>query len=167
MANLIENYFNRAKDYKTFRFVFEMTIVCFILKFISVFLAAMIFTSLGIPTETSNAFEEGMIQKGWLNAFIMIIIFASFETLTGQALVIWIVSKFTKKTFINVLISAIVFSLLHVEPILIAGVFPIGLILAWTFITKKKKSLKEAFWVTTAIHVLHNLIVLILISNSI
>ncbi len=163
---MIKTYFSNAEKYSTPRFIIELTVVCFVLKFISVFIASIIFAYFKIPTQVDNSFEVGLIHGGLLPAIVQIIIFASFETLTGQWLVIWLVSKFSKSNFWKILISAIIFSALHVEAMLMAAVFPIGLILSWTFLIKSKKSRSQAFWITTSIHVLHNLIVLWLVSMN-
>jgi membrane protease YdiL (CAAX protease family) len=162
----MSRYFNNVEKYKNSRLILELTLICFILKFVFVILAAIIFSYLNISTNVDNSFEIELAKSGLLSATIQTIIFASFETLTGQWLVIWLVSKFTNNNFWKILASAIVFAALHVEPLLIAAVFPIGLILAWVFIIKLKKSKTEAFWVTTAVHVLHNLVVLGLVSYS-
>jgi membrane protease YdiL (CAAX protease family) len=163
MTTAIQAYFERVSSYSKPRFIIELTLMCFLLKFISVFLATIVFSWFGINSQTDTAFEQSLVSGGLVNAFFLIIIFASFETITGQWLMLWVSSKFTKSNLKRIVASAVIFSALHIEPILIAAVFPIGLVLAWVFLTKRKTSTWEAFWVTTAIHVLHNLIVLSLV----
>ncbi len=94
----------------------------------------------------------------------MIVLFAAFETITGQMFILWLSKKISKALSFRILCSATVFALLHVEPILVAAVFPIGLILAWAYVLYREKGLWAAIWVTTAIHVIHNLFALWLVS---
>lgn len=159
LTTLIENYFQRVEKYPTLRFILELTALTFLTKIIFIIIGGIIFTTLGVSTATDDTFEKEILQHGWIVAAVLISLFAAFETLTGQWLIIWLVSKIAKNIWIIVLASATVFSLLHVLPILIISVFPIGVILAWSFIIKRKIGKWQAFWVTTTIHTLHNLIV--------
>lgn len=157
------SYFRNTQKYSTVRFILELTLLAFTLKMLFIILFGSLFTMLGINIETSDVFERELVSYGWISAFILVILFAAFETLTGQWFVIWLTAKITRSNRIKILASATVFALLHVEPMLIAAVWPIGIILAWSFLSKSKKSKLEAFWVTTTIHVLHNAFVLFLV----
>ncbi len=162
MKNLVLNYFEKLKSYSNFRFILELTLLAFLLKIIFGTFGVLLGTALGIDTSTDLKLEEDFISKSIFLIFILTSLYAFIETLTGQWLIIWFTSKFTKKLWIQIIASALVFAALHIDPVLIAGTFPIGVILAWSFIVKSKKSIWEALWVTTAIHVLHNLLVLLL-----
>ena len=153
----LKDYFEKVAHYPTLRFILELTLLAFVLKFAFIFLFGIIFFLLGLSTETSLEFEESILENTPLAIVSILTLFAAFETLIGQWFVIWLTSKLTANTNIQIFSSALVFSALHIEPFLIVIVFPIGIVLAWTFVLKRKKSLWEAFWVTTAIHVLHNL----------
>lgn len=167
LYNGLKRYFANTESYSTFRYILELTFVCFIGKILFIILAFILFSLLRINSQTDNSYEKDIIQNGWIMAFIIVILFAAFETLTGQWIVLWVASKFTKKRTYQILASAIVFALMHIEPILIAAVFPIGIVLAWTFILKSKRSIWHAFWVTTVIHVLHNLLVLGMVAMAV
>lgn len=158
-VKILRKYLIATEKHSTPRFILELTSVCFFLKVIFIIFFGIVFTSLGINTEVDGSFEEEMVRMGILITLPLTIVFAAFETLIGQWLVIHITSKFTKRIFYQIFFSAVVFSLLHIEPMLVAAVFPIGIVLAWTFILYRRKSRWSAFWVTTAIHTLHNLVV--------
>lgn len=158
IVNLINNYLKKVEDYPDWRFVFELTMVAFILKILFIIIFGLIFILLGLPVDPDLSFEEGMAKNNFFIIVILTTLFASFETLTSQWFIIWLASKFIGSIYWKIIISAIIFSLLHTEPLLVITVFPIGILLAWSFIIKRKKSRWKAFWVTTAIHILHNLI---------
>lgn len=163
ISEKISSYFNKTTTYGNLRFIFELASVAFFYKFIAIVIAITIFSLLGLPTDSNNQTELEMLSYGWLWAIPLVILYASFETLLGQWFFIYITSLFTKKIWIQILISSALFALLHIEPILIAAVFPIGIFLSWSFIIKRRISRWEAFWVTTTIHVVHNLFVLWLV----
>lgn len=165
--SILHKYFYHTEHYSTLRFIIELTLICFVLKILSLIFFGIIFSLFNYNPTQDLSFEQGMVEKGWLYILILTPIFAAFETLTGQWLVIWVVSKFSKSRSLKIWLSAIVFAALHVEPVLMAAVFPIGIILAWTFILYRKKSKWSAFWVTTTIHTFHNYIALLLVWFSI
>jgi len=162
--NRISNYFNRTKKYSVIRFIVEMSVLAFLLKLLAIIIAVPVLMSMGVNTETNLELEKGFLEDPFLIAGILIIIFAAFETITGQMFILWLSKKISKSLSFRLLCSALVFALLHVEPIIIAAVFPIGLILAWAYVVYREKSLWAAIWVTTAIHVAHNLFALYLVS---
>lgn len=88
-----------------------------------------------------------------------IIIAPPLETVLGQLLPILIVSKFTNKNSIKIIISAIVFALWHL-PVLgfLPGAFLIGVVFSWALIVKLNQSRFKAFFLVTLSHLLHNLI---------
>lgn len=162
----VVSYFNKTQDYSKLRFIIEMLVIAFILKFSFAIIFGFIFSLLGINVDTDLSYEQELAEKGLFYASILIILFATFETLVGQWLTINLAKMVTKRYLFILIFSATIFALLHVEPIIIAAVWPIGLILAWSFIIYRKKSLWSAIWVTTLIHVLHNLLVLWMVANS-
>lgn len=158
LRGTIDNYFNRLKTYPNWRFVLEMTLLAFILKILFIIIFGIVFALLGLPTESDLSFEQDMAKNNFFILVFLLTIFASFETLTSQWFIIWLVSRFTNHIYWQILFSSLVFSILHWELFLAVTVFPIGILLAWSFIIKRAKSRWEAFWVTTAIHALHNLV---------
>ncbi|MBI2021986.1 hypothetical protein HYS93_03890 [Candidatus Daviesbacteria bacterium] len=166
LLGFLIGYFKETKRYTTTRFILELTLVAFALKLFFVIASVYLFTILGLDTQTDNDFEKELVGYGFFKVSILVVLFASFETLVGQALTIKLSSFFTKDIIKKILISALVFSLLHIEPLLVAAVFPIGVILAWSYILYRRKSFLMAFYVTTTIHVLHNLVALWLVARS-
>ena len=160
----IKNYFEKTKSYSIWRFILEMTVLAFILKIIFIIIGLPIVGALGLNTESDLSFEKSFLDyQLWMTAGL-IILFAAFETITSQMFILWLAKKISKDTAFRLLLSAIIFALLHIEPMMIFGVFPIGLILGWAYLIYREKSLWSALWVTTTIHVLHNLFALWLVS---
>lgn len=154
----IKKYLAASKKYSVKRFILEMSILAFILKIGIIILSAIFFVITGIAAPPSDiSYEKELIEQGFLSATIFIILAAAFETLTAQAFIFWVMDYFTKKDIWKILVSSIIFALLHVDPMLIIIVFPIGLVLAWSYLVYGKRSFKMAFFVTTLIHVNHNL----------
>jgi hypothetical protein len=149
------NYFRRTKNYSRVRFIIEMVVVAFITKVIFGLIYSLATGDVG---EGVDQGIDDLLQYGWGMLVLSLTLFASLETLIGQWLIIWITSKFTGNLYIKLFASAAVFSALHIDPILIATVFPIGIILAWSFILYRRQSRWSAFCITTAIHLIHNLI---------
>ncbi len=158
---IINSYLQKTTRYPTWRFILELTALTFAIKFMIIIglLCFQLITHLTLPN-SDISFEKDYLGMNIFLVIIFITLFAAFETITSQWFILWLTSKFTKKDWLRILISATVFALLHVEPILIVWVFPVGLILAWVFITKRKISKWQAIWITTAIHSLHNLLAL-------
>jgi len=160
----LKSYFHRTRSYSVFRFIIEMSVLAFFLKLIAIMIVLPVFASFGINTETNLDLEKSFLEDPLWQAVPLIIIFAAFETIIGQMFILWLSKKISKDLAFRLLSSALVFALLHVEPILIAAVFPIGIVLAWAYVVYREKSLWSAVWVTTAIHVVHNLFALYLVS---
>lgn len=162
----VVNYFEKTKHYSIVRYVFEITAVAYFLKFLTIFIwvpiEGILYLLLGyIPNLGQNAPDD--IDQ--YNTYALITFFTLvplFETFTGQLIPMWFVSFFTKRVIIKILVSSIFFALLHVQPFLIITIFPAGVLLAWTYIIYQKKSWKHAFFVTSAVHGLHNLVALVL-----
>lgn len=169
MSNLKEKFSSHLaeiENYPEWKFVVELTFWAFFFKIIFALIFGALFVSLGIYTEPDIAFELDILRKGLLGAIVFTTLFAGFETVIGQWLILSLSSLVTKNTLIKILLSATVFSLLHIDPLTIFIVFPIGVILAWSFLIKKKKSTWNAFFLTTLIHALHNLLALLMLGQS-
>ena len=156
-------YLNKAKGYSPLRFVFEMTVIAFLIKILFSVLADIILSLIGIHLVSDLSFEKQQVTQGLIIIGLTVPLFAAIETVIGQMLILWISSRFTKKAWIRILTSAVIFTALHLDPAQMIAVFPVGLILAWSFLTKREKSLWSAFWMTTAIHSLHNYLALLLV----
>lgn len=159
MVHFIQRYFQRTTSYSTLRFIVELTVVSFILKIIVGItvgiIIALFFPHYQIPTQAIGS--DIQQKKTRLSALIEAIVLAPLiETLIGQVIPIVIIQRFTKKIIIPILVSSIIFAGLHEEPFLIASIFPLAVMLAWSFTLKKKRSGLEGYFTTVAIHALHN-----------
>lgn len=162
ISRLIARYFDHTKKYSNLRYILELTLVCFVGKIISVIFFGFIFSLFSYNPTPDTSTEQDLIKHGILGMILLVILFAGIETTISQWFTTWALSKILKNKVILIMLSALVFALLHLEPLLIVAVYPIGLVLTWTFLLKRQNSLWEAFYVTTSIHALHNLIVLVL-----
>lgn len=160
MQDSIINYLKKTRQYSSARFVIELTLIALLLKFLFALLGVIMFSILGFDIKADLSYEQWLAKMPLILSALNIILFAAFETLIGQWFVIWLVSKLTKNIPLIILSSALAFSILHIEPLLSVVVFPLGVLLAWSFYIKRERSRWEAFWVTTSIHILHNFIVL-------
>lgn len=164
MIKGIKNYFERTKKYSLVRFVFELTVLAFGLKIISSIIWTIfeniLHTTLGRVPELGQNMPEDIKIYPWITLMFFVTLGPALETLLGQALPMRVVSFFTHKRAAKILVSAIFFASLHYYPFLIVNVFPVGIILAWSYLYHRETSFARAFWVTTSIHALHNLIAL-------
>ncbi len=166
MKSKLIGYFAQTRSYPVWRFIIEMAVIAFFLKILFILIGIPIVSFLGLSTETDLSLEKSFLDyQIWLTVGL-IVIFAAFETITSQMFVLWFAKKISKDTAFRILLSSVVFALLHVEPMLIFAVFPIGLILAWTYLVYRERSIWAALWVTTTIHALHNLFALWLVSMA-
>lgn len=156
---LIQDYLKKAQKYSDVRFIFEFTVLAFILKIVSAIIFSTLLSSLGFAdTKADINLTESLIKGNIVWAFASIPVFASLETLIGQAFFSFIVSRFTKNTTKIIVFSAIGFTVLHWDLFQIAAIWPIGFILSWIYVTKLKEGFKKAFFITTAVHTLHNIL---------
>jgi membrane protease YdiL (CAAX protease family) len=149
------SYFKRAKSYSSIRFIIEIVLLDFLLKII----LALFLSSLIDGDGISNT--EQFAQHGISSLFIIgVILVPAIETLIGQWLPIQVVSLFSHHPATLISVSALFFASLHLSWDLATffAVLPGGVLLAWSFVLKRKKSFWHAYWITTAIHSLHNFI---------
>jgi hypothetical protein len=159
LVSMISNYFQRTKYYSPLRFICEMVALQFGLK---VILAVTIFPFLNIRGATT---EDLANSDSFSTLFFMAVIVAPVvETIQDQFLSITISSLFVKQSLDILILSMLYFSALHFYVGLAGffGILPLGFVLSWSFLIKREKSLWQAFWVTTLIHSIHNLIILLL-----
>jgi len=149
----IGRYFERTRSYSTARFVIELALVPFPLK---VLLGALI-SLLG--TSTFETTTDVLAEEGVGTLLIGCLIIAPLlETVVGQWLPIWLLSLATRSVPLIVCGSAFLFALQHLH-VGIPGVvitYPIAVFLSWSFLSMRKASFARAYWVTAAIHALHN-----------
>lgn len=153
LVNPIRNYFRKTRHYSRLRFIVELALVPFLINL----LPMLVWRLLGQEIQSTT-------NRDFLYLFTLgCIVAPAVETLVFQWLPIGLASFFTKRSFILLLISSVFFAVLHQHRGL-SGIFmalPTGIFFAWSCLVKWEKSKWEAYWVTTAIHGLHNLVVLL------
>lgn len=157
--NMVQAYFERTKNYSALRFIVEMSLISMPFKvlmgvFVSI-IESLSETSLG--GDTTGAIDRG----DPLSLFIIAVVFTPIlETFIGQWFPILIVKIFTKKVFHVITWSSLLFAMQHLH-VGIGGLlytFPIAITLAWSFWYYRSHSFSKAYWMTTAVHALHNAI---------
>jgi len=115
--------------------------------------------------------KRGDLNNGIIEIkFIEVLLFPVFisplvETFIEQMIPIYILNKITNRPWLIIAVSATVFSIIHGFDDftrLIPSFFG-GILLAFSFWHWSKASYKKAYWITCAIHGLHNLVISILL----
>jgi membrane protease YdiL (CAAX protease family) len=158
----ITKYFNKSEKYSTGRFILEMTALTYLIKLVFVIIAFILILIgvnesflLGNAEEKTSPFDD----TSWLEGFIWVVVIAPpLETLTSQAVPIYLLSIITKKRITIVLVSSVIFAFMHSsEPLfVILMIFLTAIIYAFSFLVYKSKGFMKAFAVTTSIHILFN-----------
>jgi membrane protease YdiL (CAAX protease family) len=155
-AGPISRYLEKTKSYSLLRLIVELTCITFVLKiFVAILLAPF--------AEGMGAQKLLAAHKSITPALLIAALIAAplLETLVLQWLPIRITSRFTTRPAMIVSISALFFAAAHVNLFHAAVILPLGFILAWVFLIKRKESVWKAFWVTTSLHAFHNSIALL------
>lgn len=156
LAEVISTYLQRTKKYSNIRFIVELVALDFVLK-VSLAIFPGLLINTGGESNTEKLAQEGL----WMLFLGLVIVTPALETIIGQWLPIKIASLFTNNKDRIVLFSALFFSSLHIPTgglTTFLAVLPGGVVLAWSFLIKQEESFYEAYWITTAIHGLHNFI---------
>jgi membrane protease YdiL (CAAX protease family) len=152
----IRIYYKKWSELNPFAFVVVTTFLSFLL------MIPMVIALVYFDVQED---ELGTIKRGdssHFGFFIFIVVAAPiFETFFSQSLIIKLTQKLFKNRYhlLTVIISAVLFAYLHLGhsnwyPFMI---FPLGLLLAETYIVFQKRK-ESSFWMTTAVHALRNLI---------
>jgi hypothetical protein len=147
------------KSYSSIRFVVEIGLLSFILKMsLSILLSSM----LGYDSATNTEILDNYLDNPIFLAIIALLIAPMAETFSGQWLPITVASFFTKHKSELLVLSTTFFAFLHLNDgwVNFWMILPIGLCLSFSFLEKREKSFLHAYWITVAIHSLHNLIAL-------
>lgn len=160
MMNLIKKYQARLESYSKTRLIIEMTIIIFILK------GSMYEFSELIGLAVSN--DLGI--KGFELLFVALVVAPLSETALFQALVLWINSKFIKKSWVSIMVSALIFSSIHYDIGIsdLIQTFPAGVFFAWMYLARQKK--RDSFLTTALTHFFSNAVSLLgfyFISNGV
>jgi hypothetical protein len=157
----ITYHFQRIKSLSNLRFVIELSLLAVISQ-IAIQTIRVLFFSSG---ENMRSNIELFDNRNLLILFVNIVLISPvFETFLGQWFSIRVASFSTRNHGELIILSALFFSSLHVNAGLhvALGIFPVSCIFSWSFLMKREESLRKAYWITTLIHILHNLIVFII-----
>lgn len=166
MIRYISNYFKNTEKYSTGRFIFEMYVILFLLKFVFLGLAVEILSVFDI--EILGEFDGRILffeKLHWVTGFfILCIVSPIFETVFSQALPIIIFSLISKRNELLIVASASLFTYLHISyPVIgLVYIFMAGIVYAWSFIVYRDKGCIAAVLITSLIHGLSNFIPFIL-----
>lgn len=157
--NPVIRYLHNTETYSTARYIVEMTAVGYGLKILSsVIFFALIFSTTG--QDITDQMDQPVFGSFLIISAVLIA--PILETIVGQMIPIWFTSLFTKNTYLPIIVSSLFFTILHPFPSF-GAILPIAFIFAWTYSIKQKVSHWHAYWITTAIHALHNGIALLFI----
>ncbi len=113
-------------------------------------------------TSTSLGIERQLPSLDPLVLFISYNVTAPIlETFLGQMVPILVARRFIRSSWIILLISATLFAIPHstLDIFRLIPSFLGGILLAFTFLHWLKFSVGKAYWITCAVHFLHNVIV--------
>lgn len=167
VMNIIRRYYRHSLNYSRIRFIIELSAVSFIMRLVLAFLigivAAIFFNTTSLPAELSKSLPYQNYKFPFLLVTIGMII-PFLETFTQWAPIVFL-KKFTHNYISIVLITGIIFALLHLSHGIFYAILilPSGIALSWSFYCKYKKSLGEAFLTTFAIHSILNMISILFI----
>jgi hypothetical protein len=154
LSRHFRNYLNGTRLYSTWRFILEFTLLAFPLKMLFVLPYAALGGKLGSTTEA--AYNGNPVQ------FLLLACVAAplLETFIGQWIPIRLTWFFSHRWSVLLLSSATVFAAqhLHVGFSGFLATFPVAFLLSWSFLVYREYSRWRAYWVTAAIHGLHNFI---------
>jgi hypothetical protein len=140
-------------------FILVMTAAAFLIKII-ITLPAALFVTTGTTDMGMASLIEAMGLP--LTLAVVAVVTPLVETAIGQWLPIRLGRLVTQRWPILIAVSCLVFGGLHA----LAGLLGVltgmatGLVLAWSFLRWEDVSRWRAYWVTSSIHGLHNLIVM-------
>lgn len=156
LALVLKTYLKRVHRLKFLQLVVELSLLSFILKITLGIIISLTAKNFNLNLNAINFYTNNQD----LTSLVLVVVIAApiVETFVGQYLPITLASKFTNNTFLKISISVIFFSLFHQNFYIALAVFPINIILAWSFVIRSKHSNKAAFTATATIHALHNLL---------
>lgn len=159
---MIRKILNHIKNASTPIFIIESTLLAFFLKFMVLVPTTAILTKIGYENLVSQA-DKNQVPTNLITMIVAIFIMPPIETIIGQWIPIKIASIFSKKNSFIIIFSAFTFMLLHYTSVaFFPGAFVMGLVFSWCWQQKAKDNRRKAFFTTTAIHSLHNLLAILI-----
>ncbi|RJP22194.1 MAG: CPBP family intramembrane metalloprotease [Candidatus Omnitrophota bacterium] len=163
IESILRGYYFKSRQYSDLRFIVELLILSFALKFALGLSFAFLNTG---PVDNAALAQTAM--NPLLFFVLACLLSPPLETICCQWLPIAAVSSYTEKLFPPLLLSSIFFASLH----FIGGIFQVlitffpGLLFAWSFLVKREQSLWQALWITSLIHTIHNIASMILLYSG-
>ncbi len=108
---------------------------------------------------------SGPILKGGLALVLVSFALLPVETLIGQAMPLWLLTKLgVRRRFVLCALSGTFFGLLHMHagPGSVVVTSTSAMVLSYCWLSWRVKSRGAAFWLTTAVHATHNALSFIL-----
>jgi hypothetical protein len=145
----------------SFNFIIVLTIASILVKIPGTLIGNFLLTSAGLNHPPFSSDQQ--LAKLTLAFFITAVILAPlFETTIGQYLPFKIIGKFTKSKKLTIILSALIFSLIHLPVIgFLLSAFLVGLIFSWGYVLKTTDKNNKPFVLITISHSIHNLIAFI------
>lgn len=157
-TDAIRRYLLGTIYYSRRRFIIELALIAFPCKIL--FMVPWVLLGLEINSTTE------VVDKGstLLLFFLGCVVAPIVETFIGQWIPIRVMYYFTNRISAILIVSALFFAAQHLHVGLSGFVytFPIAVLLSWSFLVYRQRSRWEAYWVTAAIHSLHNFIALLM-----
>ncbi len=163
IESVLRGYYIKSSQYSDLRFIVELLILSFALKFALGLSLAFLYTG---PVDSAAVAQTEM--DPFLFFILACLLSPPLETICCQWLPIAVVSIFTNRLLPPLLISSLFFASLHI----IGGTFQVivtffpGLLFAWSFLVKRDWSLWQALWITSLIHAVHNIASMILLYSG-
>lgn len=160
MVKLIKNYFHNTTTYSAERFIVEMFLIIFVLKYSFTIVAYGLYNYADIDLVSELVVKENFLAEyNWIIGFMIVCVAAPIiETIFVQAIPILLANKFIDNQLILILLSSSLFSFLHSSHnyFFIIYFLLAGIIYAWSFIAYRKEGCFAACFVTAIIHSLSN-----------
>ncbi len=161
--NKYHKLLKRIESGSSVTFVLAIAFLSILVKIPGSILGDFLVKSIGLG-QAPYLSDQQIMKIDIFHIITAILIAPPIETFLGQALPIKIISKFSNSKRVQIIASALVFSLSHL-PVLgfLFGAFFVGIVLSWGYIVKSKESKTKAFWLITLSHSIHNLIAFLIL----
>lgn len=159
MDKMLKWYQTRLQNLSIIQMMVELNVLCFVMKALPGLMLPLFITE-PFQTTTDVMMEQ---QSELFVLFTSVLIAPPLETIIGQWMPIVILTFFTRRLFHLLFWSALFFAVLHLYAgwISVFIVFFPGFVFSLCFVSQWEKSFWRAYWMTTLLHALHNLLSLI------
>lgn len=156
---MLNNYFSQLKTKSTLRLIIELALIIFLVKVPVVIITELVFKFFGRADIVEMFSDTQVIHFEFYDLLAGLFLAPWIETIFGQWLPIVFGSMVTKNKKILMLLSSFLFMFMHYPVItFFPAAFTAGLVLSWSWIEMRKISRKRAFFITSAVHFVHNLL---------